>query len=346
MFLSPRARLKPLAGMCRRMATSLEAGIDIRKVLARESDAQAPAAQQRVMRQIRDEVKVGHSLADSINETGEFFPELFRELVTVGEETGQLAEVFRHLAKHYERQVALRRDFLKSISWPITQLVAAICTIGLLIWILGWIADSRGGEAFDVLGWGLMGERGAMIYFGIVGIVVVAVGVLIEASRRGAPWVAPLVRFAYRIPALGGALTTLALARMAWSMNLTLDTGMSLKKALPLGFRASGDPFHLVHLRRVVADVSRGTEIHEALSDTGAFPHDFLDAVRVGEQSGRLPEQMTLLSRQYEERAEAALATLTQIAGFAVWAIVAVFIIMLIFRIFSAYVGVIYDNLP
>lgn len=346
MLFSPRAKLKPLAAMCRRMATSLEAGIDLRQVVTREADAKAPAAQQHVMREIRDSVKVGHSLGDSIDESGEFFPELFREMVSVGEETGQLAEVFRHLAKHYERQVSLRREFLKSISWPITQLVAAICTVGLLIWILGWIADTRGGEAMDVLGWGLVGERGAIIYFSIVATVVIAAGVVFEASRRGAPWVAPMVRLAYRIPAIGGALTTLALARMAWSMNLTLDTGMSLKKALPLGFRASGDPYHLVHLRQVVAEVSRGSEIHEALSDTGAFPHDFLDAVRVGEQSGRLPEQMTLLSRQYEERAEAALATLTQIAGFAVWAVVAAFIIMLIFRIFSAYVGAIYDNLP
>lgn len=332
--------------MCRRMATSLEAGIDLRRVLDREADAQAPAAQKNIMREMRDAAKVGQSLSDTIEGSGDYFPELFREMISLGEETGQLAEVFRHLALHYERQLSLRREFLSAISWPLTQLVAAICTVGLLIWILGWIADTRGGEAMDVLGWGLVGERGVTIYFGIVAAVVAVAAALFEASRRGAPWVAPIVKFAYRLPAIGGALTTLALSRMAWSMNLTLETGMPLSKALPLGFRASGDPFHLIHMKQVVSQVSRGNEIHDALSGTGAFPHDFLDAVRVGEQSGRLPEQMTLLSKQYEERAEAALATLTQIAGFGVWLMVAAFIVVLIFRIFNSYVGEIYKNLP
>jgi len=346
MFFESRARLKPLAALCRRMATSLDAGIDLRRVVKREAQAQAPAAQQRVMRAAFEAVKVGHSLGDAIEESGPFFPELFRELVNVGEETGQLAEVFRHLAEHYERQLALRREFLTAISWPLTQLAAAIGTIGLLIWILRWIADTRGGEAMDVLGWGLVGERGAAIYFGVVAAVACTAAVLFEASRRGAPWVAPLVRFAYWLPVIGGALTTLALARMAWSMSLTLDTGMPLNKALPLGFRASGDPFHLIHSRRVVARITNGSDIHEAMSDTGAFPNDFLDAVQVGEQSGRLPEQMTLLSRQYEQRAEAALAVLTKMAGFGVWMLVATFIVVLIFRIFNAYLGAIYDNLP
>jgi len=333
MLLQSRAHMKPLAAMCRRMATSLEAGIDLRRVVEREAGSQAPAAQRRVMRAAYEAVKAGHSLSDAIEESGQFFPELFRELVEVGEETGQLPEVFRHLAVHYERQLSLRREFMTAISWPLTQLAAAICTVGLLIWILGWIADTRGGEAMDVLGWGLTGDRGATIYFGIVATVVGVSAVLFEASRRGAPWVEPLVRLAYRLPVVGGALTTLALARMAWSMSLTLDTGMSLQKALPLGFRASGDPFHLVHSRRVVDQITEGSEIHEAMTDTGAFPHDFLDAVRVGEQSGRLPEQMTLLSRQYEQRADAALTVLTQIAGFGVWILVATFIVVLIFRI-------------
>ncbi len=347
MLFESRVRLKSLAALCRRMATSLEAGIDLRRVVQREADSQTPVAQRRVMRAVYKAVGAGHSLSDAIAESGQFFPELFREMVNMGEETGQLAEVFRHLAEHYERQVSLRRQFLSAISWPLTQLASAIATVGLLIWILGWIADTRGGEAMDVLGWGLVGERGAAVYFGVVAAVVCTAAVLFEASRRGAPWVAPMVRFAYWLPVVGGALTTLALARMAWSMSLTLDTGMSLKKALPLGFRASGDPFHLAHSQQVVSKVTSGSEIHEAMTNTGAFPHDFLDAVHVGEQSGRLPEQMTLLSRQYEERAEAALTVLTRIAGFGVWLLVAAFIVVLIFRIFTkVYLDPINEYLP
>ena len=43
--------------------------------------------------------------------------------------------------------------------------------------------------------------------------------------------------------------------------------------------------------------IRAGSDIHDALLRTGAFPVEFLDAVEVGEQSGRISE--TLLTRDF-----------------------------------------------
>jgi type IV pilus assembly protein PilC len=140
-------------------------------------------------------------------------------------------------------------------------------------------------------------------------------------------------------------MRTLALSRLAWTLHLTLDVGMDLRRAVPLALRSSRDAQLSAASEAIVYDVGRGRELTEAMADTGVFPRDFLDVIEVGERSGRLPEQLGVLSNQYQDHARRALATITVFAGFGVWLLVAALIILLIFRIFSFYLGTINDAL-
>jgi type II secretory pathway component PulF len=146
-----------------------------------------------------------------------------------------------------------------------------------------------------------------------------------------------------RVPVLGPSLQTLALARLAWSMHLTMNAGMELRKALRLSLRNAGSTLFTDAADTIDATIAKGDSIYEAFYEAGCFPPDFLDSVHVGEHSGRLVESMAHLSRQYQEQARAALATLTMIAGIAVWAAVAILIICLIFRLALFYIGTISD---
>lgn len=284
-------------------------------------------------------------MADGLAQTGKFFPPLFVELVHVGEQTGQTAEIFRQLCENYEHQIQLRRTFLASIAWPMLQLGAAVCVIGLLIFILGIIPAPGGQERIDILGFGLMGPKGVAIYFTIVGGIAIGIFLLIQALRRGLIWTHPLQRLLLKIPAIGGCLRTMALARLAWTLHLTMETSLDTRKSLLLGLRSTNNVAFSGHCQQVVEDIDAGRGITDSFAATGAFPQDFLDALDVGERSGRLPESMAVLSRQYQEQAQSAMRTLTIFAGFAVWGLVAVIIIMMIFRIFSFYLNTINDLL-
>jgi type IV pilus assembly protein PilC len=326
---------RELAALCRRLATALEAGLDVRRVVAREASGRGRRALIERFEELRLDVNRGHSLTDALAKTGDFFPTLFRQMVRLGEETGRLPETLKHLAEHYELQVKLRRAFLAAISWPLFQLTFAICIVGLLIWVLGMIGNRNGAEPIDLLGLGLVGSRGAAIYFSLVGAIALVAFLAIRAILRGQLWARPLARLALKLPVIGGSLTTLALARLSWSLYLTLDAGLDLRKAIPLALDASRHPGYRDAAALVVQEIGRGREITEAMTQSGVFPREFLDAVEVGERSGKLPEQMGLLSRQYDEQARRALATLTGVAGFGVWLLVAALVIVMIFRIFN-----------
>jgi type II secretory pathway component PulF len=344
MLFSPRARNRDLAELCRRLAISLESGIEVRKVFARESEGRTSGALRSRLQIVQQRVAAGQSIAEGLDLTGDYFPKLFRELVKVGEQTGHLDQVFRHLAQHYEHQEMMRKEFISSITWPLMQLFISVCVIGLVIWVSGLIdGKDFNGKDIDILGFGLKGASGALTYFHIVAWIVIGVIILIQCIKRGVFWVRPLQRMIIHVPYLGTALETMAVARFAWSLHLTTESGMGLLKALPLCLQTMQNARYSDHIAPIVAGVQRGDTLTETLSSTGVFPVRFLDAVEVGEQSGRLPETMELLSDQYQDESRRAIKVVMQVASWLVALAVMGFIVFFIFRIASFYLGMIND---
>jgi general secretion pathway protein F len=333
MLFSPRMPTKRLAALCQHLATALTAGIDVRTAWAREAEqARGPAARQHLAA-ISAAVNQGASVAAVVAAGGKFFPRLFREMVEVGEQSGHLAEIFAQLAEHYRGQLRLRRDFLSAIARPVLELAIALAVVGALIWVTGLIG-------IDILGFGLVGDRGLSIYVAGLAAAGGLLWLVIRAVSRGLVWTRPIQRAVLRLPVLGPALQTLALARLAWSMHLTMNAGMDLRKGLRLSLRNTYNARYTDCIERIDAGIAGGNSLYEVFREAGCFPHDFLDSLQAGEQSGKLVESMALLSRQYQEQARATLTTLTMVASYAVWVCVAVLIIVLIFRIFGFYLGV------
>ncbi|HWC89682.1 MAG TPA: type II secretion system F family protein [Pirellulales bacterium] len=340
MILSDRIGQRDLAQLCLRLATALESGVEARRVFTREATGRAPAAVRMQLERVREAVATGYSLQDALALTGNFFPPFFHEMVAVGEQTGHAAEIFRHLAEHYDHQVRLKRAFLQAITWPMVQLAAALGIVAILIWVMGFInARNPRGQPIDILGFGLIGTPGLLRYAALLAGVALVLVALYECTRRGMFWTGPIERAVLRVPVLGPALRTLALARLAWSLQLTYGVGMDLQRALELSLRSTQNRYYTDHCEDVVRSMRRGQQISEALAATGVFPPEFLDAIEVGETSGRLPETMATLSAQYQDRAQRALESLGVVAGFLVWAAVAALITLLIFRIFSFYIS-------
>lgn len=292
---------------------------------------------------VRDAVQSGDSLTSAFARTGNLLPSLFLEMTHVGEQTGTLGRVMRRLESHYRRQVQAQRLFLGAIAWPLFELAAAILIVGILIWVLGIIAQRNNGRPIDILGLGLVGNRGLIIYINFVIAIGLCITGLVIAIRRGALWTRPLQRAAMRLPVIGKALERISLARLAWALHLTLNVEMDLRRLVPLALRTTGNDFYIQHTNAIVADIARGDPLHVAFAHTRAFPADFIDALTVAEESGRVVESMERLSNRYEEEAELAIRTLSVAFGWLIGFCVMALIVLLIFRLAGFYIGAIND---
>lgn len=337
-MFAPRIRLKQLAALCHRLSIATSAGIKDFKVWQSEAE-RGSRQQQRKIDQVVQALNAGNTLPKSLSATGKYFPTLFLQMVEVGDESGQMDRTYKRLAEHYDRTLAAKRAFLSKLAWPAFQFGIAVLVVGILIYIMGMIPGNRDGEAFDMLGLGLIGTPGLMRYASILVMCAIATLLLIEAFRRGAAWVKPLQRAVVMLPVVGEAFKTLAIARFTWAFQLVLGTSMDLRKAIPLALNATGNDYYARHGREVALRIENGQDITSSLAATGVFPKELIDSINVGEESGQLAELMSRLAKEYQERAGSAISILAQAVGYLIWLLVAAMIIMLIFQIFSSYVG-------
>jgi type II secretory pathway component PulF len=342
MLLSKRITMKSLADFSRRVGSSIEAGLDLRTIIRREATSGAKSYSHRMAR-IRDKIERGGSFAKAVKDEGNYFPPQFQAMVEVGERTGRLDMVLLKTAAYYERLHRLRGIFLISILWPAVQLFVALGVVALLIWVTEFIAQSPN-EAIDILGFGLVGTRGLILYLSFVAVCLAIVGILIAGVRRGY-FVNTIGHGLMYLPVVGPALRLLAQLRFARTLGLSIDAGLDAWNAVDLAFRSTQAPFFTRHADQVKRSVRAGTEINTALTQTDAFSQSLVDAVQIGEQSGRLAESLETHARQLDNSAATAFQALAFAAAVVVWAIVAAFIIFLIFRVAGFYFNLINDAL-
>jgi type II secretory pathway component PulF len=343
MFLSPRIGLKPLGQLCRRLAVATGAGLEDRRIWRDEAE-RGSRAQKAAAEKIATALARGAAVSDALVQTGSYFPPLFQQIVAVGDRTGRLDRTYKRLAEHYENMLAARRTLLTALAWPAIQIGIVSLTIGVVIWISSALnLKTIDGEPQDLFGLGLTGRSGLAMYLILLTAAAIATLLFVQAWSRGMLWTRSLQRLALKLPGVGSAIETLVLARFTWALQLVLDTPLDLRKALPLALEATGHATYRDLGPRVASTIGQGATLHAALAATGKFPRDFLDALAVAEQSGMIAESMERLSRQYQERAVAAIRILAGALAAIVWVLVAALIITLIVRVMSGYSGMIQD---
>lgn len=334
---------KTLAVFCKSLGTMLHAGVPLLKALDTLSRKTGDARCRRNTAELHDAVKQGVDLARAMRGLGKYFPELTVDMVAVGEQTGQLPEVLDGLANHYENNVRLKRTFMTMITWPAIQLFAAILIVGFLIWILGAIAQSRGGQPIDMLGWGLTGTSGALTWFALTFGAIFSVFTLYYVVAHLFRQKRFLDRLLLAVPVVGGCMRSFAIARFSWAFAMTQQTGMRIAPCLDASFKATGNGAFAGVSRDVQEMVLSGSELSAALDDSRLFPEDYLQMVQVAETSGTVPETLSRLSPQLEEQARRSLQVLAATVAWLVWVAVAIFIIFIIFSVVMQYVNMIND---
>ncbi len=338
MIFSSRFSTKTLVMLCQSFRVGLSAGLSLVDVF-RQQARKGPFESRPVIERIAERLKSGDSLEDALKDERRYFPPLFMGIVSVGEQTGNLAEIFRELGDYYREMLTLRRQFLTDISWPVIEFVLAIGALTLFIIVLGWLPINEGGkDRFDPLGFGT-GMLGAVRFLGSIAIAIGGIWALYILATRGLGQKATIHRFLLSVPAVGPCWQALCLSRLCMGMHLTLDSSLSAPRALRLSLAATGNGAYEACSDKIATAVKRGDEVSEAFGQCTVFPEEFVTYVSTGEESGSLPEAMGHLAKQYQEEASMKMKILTRILGICVWGMVAILIIVCIIRLASTYLG-------
>jgi type II secretory pathway component PulF len=296
------------------------------------------SAYRRRMKEISQAIDQGASLAESFSQS-QFFPPLVVATIKAGEQGGRLDQAFRRLADHYENLVKFRTRFLMAIGWPVFELCAAITIFGLLILIMGYLLDGKEGlSAPDWFGFGLKTRGNFILYVSVVMTFFTSIALLVIGTARG--WYGTLpMRIARRIPVLGKTIECLSLARMAWTMAVAENAGMSATETMQLSLEATQNYYYEQLTPELVTKIQRGQPFYLSLQETQAFPDDFLIYVDNGETAGKLAEVMEKASDNLQETAENNLRIISVVGFVVTFGFVAILVGFTIISIYSQYLG-------
>lgn len=331
MFFSKRLSFPDLIAWCRTLRHQLAAGVSLTKVVGQQAE-RGPRGVRPVAQRLSAAVQRGEALSDAFDREKDTLPPLFIALAKVGEETGHFPEIMGELEKYYSMQYSLQRQFRSQSMGPLIQLVFALLIVGVVIWILGAI-----GGATPIKIFGLSHFQGALTFwafsFGLLALAWFAYRKLPGLVQGKATFDARLLK----IPALGPCLEALALGRFSLCFHLTMETGMSIGRAIKLSLNATGNAALAAASDDIGRALKKGETLTLALSRCKLFPVDFIQIMAVAEEAGRVPEVMRQQADHYHEEAALRMKTLVKMASFAVWGIYAAIMVVMIFNIASVY---------
>ena len=327
---------RKLSVLCERVGVAFDVGQDPFRIFAREA-GDGRSQYGRHMQSVASMVERGSSLAEAVHAQGNYFPPNFVRLIEVGEKTGRLEKVLDRMSVYYKDMAELQADFVGSITWPLIQLCLGLIVISILIYFPTFVSGDRI-EAADLLGFGLVGLEGLAIFWSVVAAIFALICVLWVLMRNG--YLSFISSLAKRVPVLGKALLAFDEASFVQALALSIESGIDAWSAIGLSFQSSSSGVFKDKAQQSQQAIRQGREIHAVLKQTGLFCPETIEAVQLGEDSGRLAETLDKHYRFLRMKVRFAMTTLTHLASSLVWIIIASLLIMTIFRIFTRYLAV------
>ncbi len=330
--------IREAASFCRRFGVGYRSGVNLLRLL--DSEARFGTARHReVFGRVRDSAADGGTLHEAMKRDEDYFPALIVAMTQAGEVTGSLDRTMLSLADYYDERVRLFREFLSRITFPAIQLVAVVNILALIIYIMGMNLTGNNEPMMDMLGFGLRGGSGVLIWYCMVAFGVACLVAMVYAFKANVGGVHNIIPLLYRVPVAGAALQTITIARFCWTLALSLEAGVDPIRSIKMGLNATGSEYYRLGADDAERAIRNGGTMSDALSATGLFPQSFIIEIETAELSGTDAEAMHHLAAQYDERAAAATKALAGIASMVVRIGAFLLILMVVIRMLMNVVG-------
>ncbi|HEX7340569.1 MAG TPA: type II secretion system F family protein [Rhodanobacteraceae bacterium] len=121
-----------IARFARTLGVTFHAGVPLVEALDAVSGATGSIVYGEAVKEVRDDVAVGHQLRLSMAQTG-VFPSMVIQMTGIGEESGQLDSMLFKVAEFYEEEVDNAVDTLSTLLEPIIMVILGVIVGGMVI---------------------------------------------------------------------------------------------------------------------------------------------------------------------------------------------------------------------
>ena len=310
-----RPAMKELANFANQLANLLRAGMPLTAALNSMTYVGSKGIPTDVSRQLKQDVVEGKSLSEAMSRQPVIFSNMFINMVRSGEQSGALVEVLKRLAAHYERFAEVQSKFKSSMVYPTVVVIVGLAVIFFFMTVM----MPKFMEIFKSMNAPLPPSTKFLMdsstffkhYWWAVLIGIFTVIMLfrryIQSVRGRLAW----DRWKMNAPVIGNAVRMNLFAQFSRTLSTLMQNGVPVLVALKITELVIDN----VILQKAIADtreaVTDGKTIAQPLARSGVFPQLMIDMVKIGEETGDIPNSLQSLAETYEDDLQTALRLMT-----------------------------------
>lgn len=304
-----KSAIKPeeLAVLYKQMAVMTKAGITITDTLRETSYSIKNKYLKEIVEKSVIKIESGKSLKEALSEYEKDLGRLSVSIISMGEETGNLAESLEYLIKILTEINTNRKKIKKAMRQPLITIgFAMLAMIGLVLLIVPKFENifAKLGSDLPVPTKILVGMSDILMNYGafVVGGIVVALFIHNKAKKSVVSYSFYVDKLKFKIPIFGTMIQNGMLARYLMVYNSLSTAGISLKESLDTAFNTVDNDY----MRKILSEVSRkleqGGNIASILKETGFFGSMELKMIETGENTGEINRMIGEVSNSYKAK--------------------------------------------
>jgi type IV pilus assembly protein PilC len=314
-FLQPKVKEKDIIIFARQFSTMIDAGLPIIQCLDILQSQQENATFKKMVKEIKDSVEGGNTLADSLKRYPKHFDNLFVNMIAAGEAGGILDVILKRLAGYLEKAARLKRKVKGAMVYPaITIFVAVVVVAVILVFVIPVFQ-----KMFNDAGTSLPGPTlvviaisdfvKSKIHWILIALVLFAIAfVKYYKTEKGRLTVDAL---ALKTPVFGILIRKVAVAKFTRTMGTMLASGVAILEALDIVARTAGNKVVENAIYNVRSGIAEGRTMADPLQASGVFPAMVCQMIAVGESTGALDAMLEKIADFYDEEVDQAVENLT-----------------------------------
>ncbi len=294
-FLHRNGNTKYAAFFCRQLSVMMDEQ-PLHEILTALAKQKGDHRYQELLQQIRQDLELGKSLPEAMQNHPDIFSSTAVHLVAAGQESGNLAEILDRLSGFLEQQYAARQKLGASMLYPLLLgILSLIAVTFLILFILPVFSELFEGMQLELpLPTRILVALGS--FAGNYGLYLIPVLFMIPPlllwlySRE--PLRLQIDRLLLRLPLLGKLKQYTEWMHLLGTLGILLEGGLRIDAALAMLQSATENRYLQDFLLRLKESVSHGYPLAHLLEDCPVFPPMLPELISAGESSGRLEEML------------------------------------------------------
>lgn len=302
----------------RNLQVMVESGIPLPKSLDILQQQTKNKHFQNTIAEVQKQVIQGKTLSESLAEYPKIFPEIFVNMIKVGEESGTMENVLQQLTLQMEHQHELKSKVVGALLYP-AVIICAMVGIGILMLIvvvpqLAQVFDDLGVElpltTRLVIGLGtVMAERWYLLFPAIF----VFLG-LVWRLIKTKPGKRAVDTASLKMPVLSGIVRKANAALMTRTLSSLVSSGVPIVRALEITSGVVGNAHFKDSLDSAAKEVGKGAKLSVALQPYAhIYPVVVVQMISVGEETGETGKILAKLAEFFENEVANVTKNLTSV---------------------------------